>query len=73
MEISTPLGQMFPFARTEFFPTNVQMRIDLTVSDTYKTDMFYTQRLRGEAGAVALKLADNAIHQTAGARSTSIT
>ena len=66
VEISTPLGQMFPVARTEFFPTNVQMRIDLTVSDTYKTDMFYTERLRGEAGASALKLVDDAAHVTAG-------
>jgi hypothetical protein len=67
LEVSTPLGQMFPVARTEYFIPNVQARIDLTISDSYAADMFYTQQLRGEAGAAALTLADGPLHTTAGA------
>ena len=67
LEISTPLGQMFPFARTEFFLPNIQARIDLTISDSFKADMFFTEILRGEAGASAVELADSALTRTVGA------
>ena len=56
LEISVPLGQLFPFARTEYFIPNVQTRIDLTVSDSYRTDMFFTDVLRGQAGAAGVSL-----------------
>ena len=35
LEISVPLGQLFPFARTDVFPTGVQARIDLTITDDW--------------------------------------
>jgi hypothetical protein len=56
LEISVPLGQLFPFARTDVFPTGVQTRIDLTISDTHRQDMFYSEILRGQAGAAGIAL-----------------
>ena len=56
LEISVPLGQLFPFARTEYFLPNVQTRIDLTVSDTFRSDMFYSELLRGQAGSAGVSL-----------------
>jgi hypothetical protein len=56
LEISVPLGQLFPFARTEYFIPNVQTRLDLTVSDSFRTDMFFTEVLRGQAGASGVSL-----------------
>ena len=49
IEISTPLGQIFPFCRQDsaFLP-NVQARIDLTINSDYKTDMLFSEQLRGK-------------------------
>lgn len=56
LEISVPLGQLFPFARTDVFPTGIQTRIDLTISDTHRQDMFFSEILRGQAGAAGVSL-----------------
>ena len=46
VEISSPLGQVFTFCRqTKAFLPNMQFQIQLTISDNYEKDMFYTQVL----------------------------
>ena len=51
VEISSPLGQVFTFCRqTKAFLPNMQFQIQLTISDNYQKDMFYTQALPSVAG-----------------------
>ena len=59
IEISTPLGNIFPFCRTEFMLPNIQARMDLTISDSHRAEMFFTEILQGEASSAALR-ANNA-------------
>jgi hypothetical protein len=58
VELSTPLGQIFPFCRQDkaFLP-NTQWRIDLTINDKFAEDMFFTEDLRGVASTAAISLA----------------
>jgi hypothetical protein len=65
-----PLGQLFPFARTDVFPTGVQARIDLTISDTHCQDMFFSEILRGQAGSASVSLRHQGVKQADGSAST---
>ena len=72
VEISSPLGQIFPVCRTEYFLPNCQVRIDLTISDSYRSDMFFSEVLKGQAGSAGVQIsaANNgtATTQTVGAQ-----
>eukprot|EP01048_Picozoa_sp_COSAG05_P004531 COSAG05_NODE_248_length_12946_cov_85.003737_6_plen_509_part_00 len=58
VEISSPLGQVFTFCRqTKAFLPNMQFQIQLTISDNYEKDMFYTQELDGVVSNVAYQTA----------------
>ena len=70
LEISVPLGQLFPFCRTEYFLPNQQTRIDLTISDTFREDMFFTEVLRGQAGAAGVALRSSSVKVADGLAST---
>ena len=59
IEISTPLGNIFPFCRTEYMMPNIQARMDLTISDSHRADMFFTEILKGAPSTSALR-ANNA-------------
>ena len=72
VEISTPLGQIFPFCRQDkaFLP-NTQWRIDLTINDKYAEDMFFSEDLRGTPSTAAITIAPTAA-DTGGAGATKI-
>lgn len=60
IEISTPIGNIFPFARTEYMLPNIQARMDLTISDSHRADMFFTEILKGTPSTSALRANDAA-------------
>ena len=71
IEISTPLGQIFPFCRQDSaFMPNVQARIDLTINSDYKTDMLFSEQLRGTVANSALRAQAVDAFGTAGAVGT---
>ena len=72
VEISTPLGQIFPFCRQDkaFLP-NTQWRIDLTINDKFAEDMFFSEDLRGTPSTAAVTIAPVAA-DTGGAGATKI-
>lgn len=71
VEVSTPLGQIFPSCRTQTFVPNTQWRVDLTINDKYAEDMFLSEDLRGVASSAAVTIA--ALAADSGGTTTKIT
>ena len=58
IEISTPLGQMFTFARQDkaFLP-NMQFQVQLVISEHYAKNMCFSETLRGGASSAGVRVA----------------